>query len=225
MANAFTIGGKTYNIGRKLGTKELQDIAQKSGYTLESVISRAKGQKFDVSPGAVAYKPPAKTPPADDTVAVNTTQPTGTVPISNVNEIGMTADQASDFQYKSGLITLQGNIEQELENLRGAWALKGTDISTARDLEARKYVIDRESLTQENVTKIQGQNNLDLRKLIEAGETERENIRGSTARDIERIQGEYNIQGENIRQAGQQRTADIQKAGTMYGSLINAFNF
>ena len=158
-------------------------------------------------------------------ITANTNQSTGNVPISNTTEIGMSAEQAADFNYQSGLLTLQGNINQELENLRGAWAYKGTDISTARELEARQYVVDRESATNENIANIQAANNLDLRRLIEAGETERENIRGTTARDVETIRGQFDVEGEKVRQAGAKDITNIQAQAGWRNALLGAFSF
>jgi hypothetical protein len=46
MANKIKIAGRTFNIGSKLGAKELKKIAKKTEYTPESIVRRLSNDRM-----------------------------------------------------------------------------------------------------------------------------------------------------------------------------------
>lgn len=144
----------------------------------------------------------------------------------------------------AGILTrLRGDIDKEIEQIRGLTATNVADITgrysvqTAQigadatkyvgrlDLEAKKYLADQDFAKAVRVTELQTKNNLDLQNIINAGMKEVEGIRGQTAKDVASITGEYAVKQEATRQEGQKDIARIGSDVGFRNALISAFSF
>lgn len=234
MANTtkFKIGGTYQDIGSKLNYDEIKRIAEKTGYTPQSIRERAKAQDFGIGEGARTYTLPtssaAQTPAANTPVLYNI-QPGGGI---NDSQSGMSQEQYGNYLYESGLTTLQGNINQELEKLRGTSLAAVANIqagatvrSSELDKEARMYLADKDYLGKTDVAKIQAENNLRLQDIINAGLKDVEGIRQEGGKDIARITGEFGVKQESERQRGQKDIAKIGSESAYRNALIGAFSF
>lgn len=234
----FKIAGKNIDwLGKTLNTEELKKLAKQTKYTPTSILDRAKKQGIPISSGAKTYAtPPASTvsetkyTPNLDIAKVS--PEVGNEPFPSTEEVGLTREQAADQLYKSGLMTLQGNIDQELEQLRGANALGVENVRAAAskygydaDERAKKYVADRQAETGVAVENIRAKKDLDLQNIINAGLENVSKIETAGRSDVARITGEFGVEQEKTRQAGQKDIANIQSRGGIYNSLVGAFSF
>lgn len=197
--------------------RSVADIKAKTGFggkTTRNIISN--------------WGPSTQAPPPDPTPDPPDPYSTGIVPGSSP---GISRDEF-DYVFQSGLISLQGDIDKELESLRGATAIRGAEIaagatvrSAELDAEARKYLGDKDYLARTDVAKIQAENNLRLQDIINAGLKDVEGIRQEGGKDIARITGEFGVKQESERQRGQKDIAKIGSESAYRNALIGAFSF
>jgi hypothetical protein len=170
------------------------------------------------------YTPPVVQPPGAQQSPYSTGAVPGTSP-------GMSQEEFS-YASQAGLFNLQGNIQQELEQLRGATAIKGAEIaagaavrSAELDAEARRYLGDKDYLARTDVARIQGESTLRLQDIINAGLKDVEGIRQEGGKEIARISGEFDVKQETEKQRGQKDIAGIGERAGYRNALIGAFNF
>jgi len=211
--------------------KEARSLAKENASAKK--IARKTGLSREAARNVVSNWAPKPTVPAPDPTA---NQP-GPFNISqggavNNDTPGMSAEDYSSYLYNSGLITLQGNINTELEKLRNtglssvASIQAGATVRSAElDSESRKYLADKDYLARTDVEKIRGQANLDLQNIINAGLKDVEGIRQEGGRDIARITGEFGVKQESERQRGQKDIANIGAGSAYRNALIGAFSF
>jgi hypothetical protein len=234
MANTIKLAGQTFDVGKKLNLNELKKIERKTEFTPSTILKRVE-DKYDINvgSGAKSYAKPATT---ESTQSVNANQP-GPFNVTPGGQIddsssGMSREQYGDYLYNSGLITLQGNINTELEKLRStglssvASIQAGATVRSAElDSESRKYLADKDYLARTDVEKIRGQSNLDLQNIINAGLKDVEGIRQQGGRDIATITGEFGVKQEAAKQRGQKEIANIGAGSAYRNALIGAFSF
>jgi len=236
MANTtkFKIGGKYQDIGSTLNYDEIKKIAEKTGYTPQSVRERAKAQDFGIGKGARSYTLPTSGTSTTQTPAANTPVPYNIQPGGGIDDSqsGMSQEQYGNFLYESGILKLQGDVQTELEKLRSiglsnvASIQAGATIrSSELDNEARKYLADKDYLSKTDVAKIQAENNLRLQDIINAGLKDVESVRQQGGRDIATITGEFGVKQESERQRGQKDIAKIGSESAYRNALIGAFSF
>jgi len=219
MAAKFKIAGKKFDIGQKLNLKEIQTIAGKTQATPADIRKKAATQSFGIGQGAKDFAPaatsPSVTPPSVDF-------PYTVTAAGAFNEQpGMTREQASDYLYQSGLLTLQGNIEKEIQALKSAGDIKSKQL----DVEASKYIADKDYLSATDVAKIRTEGDLRLQDIINAGLRDVEGIRQEGGKEIARISGEYGVKQESERQRGQKDIARLGAQSSYRNALIGAFSF
>lgn len=202
--------------------ESVKDIREATG------VSRAVAQRVVDRRGPSAAAGSSNTPAANIPVSYNV-QPGGGIDDS---KSGMSQEQYGDYLYESGITTLQGNIQQELEKLRATGLSSVANIqagatvrSAELDNEARKYLADKDYLGRTDVAKIQAENNLRLQDIINAGLKDVEGIRQQGGRDIATITGEFGVKQESERQRGQKDIAKIGSESAYRKALIGAFSF
>lgn len=236
MANTtkFKIGGKYQDIGSTLNYDEIKKIAEKTGYTPQSVRERAKAQDFGIGEGARSYTLPTSGTSTTQTPAANTPVPYNIQPGGGIDDSqsGMSQEQYGNFLYESGILKLQGDVQTELEKLRSIGLSNVASIqagatvrSSELDNEARKYLADKDYLSKTDVAKIQAENNLRLQDIINAGLKDVESVRQQGGRDIATITGEFGVKQESERQRGQKDIAKIGSESAYRNALIGAFSF
>lgn len=219
MAAKFKIAGQKFNIGQKLNLKDIQTIAGQTKATPEAIRKKAASQAFGIGQGAKDFTGATTngtTPPTDPTFQYNVTD-TGAVDA----EARLTREQASDYLYQSGLLTLQGNIEKEIQALKSAGDIKSKQL----DVEASKYIADKDYLSATDVAKIKTEGDLRLQDIINAGLRDVEGIRQEGGKEIARISGEYGVKQESERQRGQKDIARLGAQSSYRNALIGAFSF
>lgn len=233
----FKIAGKNIDwLGKTLNTKELKKLAEQTKYTPESILERAKKQGIAISSGARAYSSPITKPEEKPTPPPNLDlvpfTPYAEDKSMGLSEIGMTREQAADYNYRAGLATLDNDLSQELEKLKITGAERLANISAAAskygydaDERAKKYVADRQAETGVAVENIRAKKDLDLQNIINAGLENVSKIETAGRSDVARITGEFGVEQEKTRQAGQKDIANIQSRGGIYNSLVGAFSF
>jgi hypothetical protein len=215
--------------------KNLQK-AQRMAARGESVkdIRQATGVSKSVAQRVVTNRAPSKTTTTTNVTPVNTPVPYNIQPGGGIDDSqsGMSQEQYGNYLYESGLTTLQGNINQELEKLRGTSLAAVANIqagatvrSSELDKEARMYLADKDYLGKTDVAKIQAENNLRLQDIINAGLKDVEGIRQEGGKDIARITGEFGVKQESERQRGQKDIAKIGSESAYRNALIGAFSF
>lgn len=197
-------------------------------------IREATGVSKAVAQRVVTNRAPSTTSSASNAPAANipvsyNVQPGGGLDDS---QSGMSQEQYGNYLYESGITTLQGNIQQELEKLRATGLSSVANIqagatvrSAELDSEARKYLADKDYLGRTDVAKIQAENNLRLQDIINAGLKDVEGIRQQGGRDIATITGEFGVKQESERQRGQKDIAKIGSESAYRNALIGAFSF
>lgn len=201
--------------------ESVKDIRQATG------VSKAVAQRV-VTNRAPSATTTTNTTPTNTPVAYNIQAGGG----FDDSQSGMSQEQYGNYLYESGLITLQGNINQELEKLRGTSLAAVANIqagatvrSSELDKEARMYLADKDYLGKTDVAKIQAENNLRLQDIINAGLKDVEGIRQEGGKDIARITGEFGVKQESERQRGQKDIAKIGSESAYRNALIGAFSF
>lgn len=229
----FRLSGRNHNIGSTLDAGDLRDLLS-TGYTPSSIIDKAKQQGFKIGDGAKelagSWSPPTSTITSSAGGGTQSTQ----APFANSGTsapTGVSRDEG-DYLFQSGLINLQGDIQKELESLRGATSIRIAEIgagATVRsgelDREARENVAKIMGESEAQVETIRGTNNVNLQAIINAGNDSVEQIRERTALGVGKLTGEYNLQQEQERQRGQKEIANIGSASSLRNALVGAFSF
>lgn len=229
---SLRLGGKTHNIGSTLGRTELEKLLS-TGLTPSSIIQKAREQGISISDSARNFSQNWNAPSFTPTSSTGGSQNTQT-PFSNTATsapTGVSRDEG-DYLFQSGLINLQGDIQKELEALRGATGIKIAEIgagaqvrSSELDKEAREYIADIGRLSANEVETLRGQNDLNLQNVVNAGLKDVESIRKETALGVAQMTGEYGVKQEAERQRGQKDIANIGSASSLRNALVGAFSF
>ena len=156
---------------------------------------------------------------------------------------GMTQEQAAEYDIQSGLLNLKGTIDAETaklgyasneriagiqsassERVAGVGA-KAQEYGYEQDRIAKQYVVDRQTGSAEKIAGIQGEYNLKLQDIVNAGLSNVESIRGEAGKETAKIAGEYGLKQEGTRQAGQEKIARIGEQSSFRNALLGAFSF
>ncbi len=229
------LAGKTYSPGKTLGANDFKDMLE-SGYTADSILRRAKEAGISIGEGARQAAKQSKAASIAPAPEVSVTPPEFTyniLPDGDLSqEINLTAAQAADYKFQSGLLTLQGNIDQEKLKIQGLTTTKiadigrqASDFAATESRMAQQYVADRSKEAAENVETIRGTNAINLQGIVNAGMKDVEEIRKSAGKDIETIRGQFGVEQESTRQRGQKDIAKISERAGLNAALIGAFNF
>ena len=85
------------------------------------------------------------------------------------------------------------------------------------------YGADQDRLARENVASIQGEYSLDLQEIVNAGARDVEKIRGEYGLEGEKLRGEYGLEMERLRGDTARDVASRQKDAQVFGSLLSGF--
>jgi hypothetical protein len=219
--------------GKTIDKGELKEFEKK--FNIEKAKDFAKetgGLRFGEN-AQTYYKGGGATSATTSNTTPNNTNPINTDVVFNNGTGPRTMSQSTyDYEYASGLANIRGDIEKQLEVLRGAGAENIANISAGAqrygydaDERARKYVADRAGQSAEAVENIRAKGNIDLQAIVNAGLKDVAEIQGLTSRDVEKIRGEFGVKQEETRQAGSRDIARIGGKAGIYQGLMGAFNF
>ena len=224
MANKIKIAGRTFNIGSKLGAKELQKIAKKTEYTPESIVRRLSNKDVKIAPSANNYLG-----------SLNNTVGDGDGNNNNNNNNNTGTDLGYLFQdvigpFQESIANIQAGATTQSATIRGeadkevarAYA-DAQKYASQLGLEGTKYASDKESDWRQAVANIEVQGKLDLQPIINAGLERVTGIEAQASRDVAETTGKYSLKSMQERTAADKSLGKIQLAGSMYGLLGAAF--
>ena len=228
MANKIKIAGRTFNIGSKLGAKELKKIAKKTEYTPESIVRRVSNKDVKIAPSANNYLG-----------SLNNTVGAGNGDNNNNNNNNSNNNTGTDLGYlfqdvigpfQESVANIQKDATTQSATIRGE-----ADKEVARaysdaqkyasqlGLEGTKYASDKESDWRQAVANIEVQGKLDLQPIINAGLERVSGIEAQASRDVAETTGKYSLKSMQERTGADKSLGKMQLAGSMYGLLGAAF--
>jgi hypothetical protein len=220
MANTIKIAGRTFNIGSKLGAKELQKIAKKTEYTPESIVRRLSNKDVKIAPSANNYLG-----------SLNNTVGDGNDDNNNNNntDLGyLFQDVIGPFQesianIQAGATTQSATIRGEADKEVARAYADAQKYASQLGLEGTKYASDKESDWRQAVANIEVQGKLDLQPIINAGLERVTGIEAQASRDVAETTGKYSLKSMQERTAADKSLGKMQLAGSMYGLIGAAF--
>ena len=226
MANKIEIAGRTFNIGSKLGAKELQKIAKKTEYTPESIVRRLSNKDVKIAPSANNYLGSLNNTVGDGDGDGNNNN-------NNNNNTGtdlgyLFQDVIGPFQesianIQAGATTQSATIRGEADKEVARAYADAQKYASQLGLEGTKYASDKESDWRQAVANIEVQGKLDLQPIINAGLERVTGIEAQASRDVAETTGKYSLKSMQERTAADKSLGKIQLAGSMYGLLGAAF--
>ena len=226
MANKIKIAGRTFNIGSKLGAKELQKIAKKTEYTPESIVRRLSNKDVKIAPSANNYLGSLNNTVGDGDGDGNNNN-------NNNNNTGtdlgyLFQDVIGPFQesianIQAGATTQSATIRGEADKEVARAYADAQKYASQLGLEGTKYASDKESDWRQAVANIEVQGKLDLQPIINAGLERVTGIEAQASRDVAETTGKYSLKSMQERTAADKSLGKIQLAGSMYGLLGAAF--
>ena len=99
---------------------------------------------------------------------------------------------------------------------------KTTSAATER---YQKYIADQERASRYEVAELQGKYGLDLQNIVNAGLKDVAKISGEFNLEGEKVRGEYALEGERLKGATARDVAQRNKEAAIFGGLMSAFNF
>ena len=227
MANKIKIAGRTFNIGSKLGAKELKKIAKKTEYTPESIVRRLSNDtNVKIASSANKYLDSLN----------NTGDGNGDNNNNNNNNNNNTGtDLGYLFQdvigpFQESVANIQKDATTQSATIRGeadkevarAYA-DAQKYASQLGLEGTKYASDKESDWRQAVANIEVKGKLDLQPIINAGLERVSGIEAQASRDVAETTGKYSLKSMQERTAADKSLGKMQLAGSMYGLLGAAF--
>ena len=226
MANKIKIAGRTFNIGSKLGAKELQKIAKKTEYTPESIVRRLSNKDVKIAPSANNYLGSLNNTVGDGDGDGNNNN-------NNNNNTGtdlgyLFQDVIGPFQesianIQKGATTQSATIRGEADKEVARAYADAQKYASQLGLEGTKYASDKESDWRQAVANIEVQGKLDLQPIINAGLERVSGIEAQASRDVAETTGKYSLKSMQERTAADKSLGKMQLAGSMYGLLGAAF--
>ena len=226
MANKIKIAGRTFNIGSKLGAKELQKIAKKTEYTPESIVRRLSNKDVKIAPSANNYLGSLNNTVGDGDGDGNNNN-------NNNNNTGtdlgyLFQDVIGPFQesianIQAGATTQSATIRGEADKEVARAYADAQKYASQLGLEGTKYASDKESDWRQAVANIEVQGKLDLQPIINAGLERVTGIEAQASRDVAETTGKYSLKSMQERTAADKSLGKMQLAGSMYGLLGAAF--
>ena len=226
MANKIKIAGRTFNIGSKLGAKELQKIAKKTEYTPESIVRRLSNKDVKIAPSANNYLGSLNNTVGDGDGDGNNNN-------NNNNNTGtdlgyLFQDVIGPFQesianIQAGATTQSATIRGEADKEVARAYADAQKYASQLGLEGTKYASDKESDWRQAVANIEVKGKLDLQPIINAGLERVTGIEAQASRDVAETTGKYSLKSMQERTAADKSLGKIQLAGSMYGLLGAAF--
>ena len=225
MANKIEIAGRTFNIGSKLGAKELQKIAKKTEYTPESIVRRLSNKDVKIAPSARNYVGSSAQTTQSDPPGPGNQSGGGT----NYSDFGnLFQDVIGPFQesianIQAGATTQSATIRGEADKEVARAYADAQKYASQLGLEGTKYASDKESDWRQAVANIEVQGKLDLQPIINAGLERVTGIEAQASRDVAETTGKYSLKSMQERAAADKSLGKMQLAGSMYGLLGAAF--
>ena len=226
MANKIEIAGRTFNIGSKLGAKELKKIAKKTEYTPESIVRRVSNKDVKIAPSANNYLGSLNNTVGDGDGDGNNNN-------NNNNNTGtdlgyLFQDVIGPFQesianIQAGATTQSATIRGEADKEVARAYADAQKYASQLGLEGTKYASDKESDWRQAVANIEVQGKLDLQPIINAGLERVSGIEAQASRDVAETTGKYSLKSMQERTAADKTLGKMQLAGSMYGLLGAAF--
>ena len=226
MANKIKIAGRTFNIGSKLGAKELQKIAKKTEYTPESIVRRLSNKDVKIAPSANNYLGSLNNTVGDGDGDGNNNN-------NNNNNTGtdlgyLFQDVIGPFQesianIQAGATTQSATIRGEADKEVARAYADAQKYASQLGLEGTKYASDKESDWRQAVANIEVQGKLDLQPIINAGLERVSGIEAQASRDVAETTGKYSLKSMQERTGADKSLGKMQLAGSMYGLLGAAF--
>jgi hypothetical protein len=228
MANKIKIAGRTFNIGSKLGAKELKKIAKKTEYTPESIVRRLSNKDVKIAPSANNYLG-----------SLNNTDGDGDGNGNNNNNNNNNNNTGTDLGYLFQDVI--GPFQESIANIQAGATTKSATIRGEADkevaraysdaqkyasqlgLEGTKYASDKESDWRQAVANIEVKGKLDLQPIINAGLERVSGIEAQASRDVAETTGKYSLKSMQERTGADKSLGKMQLAGSMYGLLGAAF--
>jgi hypothetical protein len=224
---SFKAGGKTINVadyGSKLGPGELKELAEKTGYTSESLL-----QKFKDAGGKIAG---SVSSPTASTASTNTSSDYKGGGTTNTTQDDQTKAPTNLFEnlyrFQAGLETIknQGTLNATTVRADADKEIARIDAEARRylgelGLQGTKYGADKEAEWRQAVANIEVKGKLDLQPIINAGLQRVAEIEGQSARAVAETTGSYALRSMQERTTADKELGKIQMAGGMYG-LINS---
>ena len=96
-------------------------------------------------------------------------------------------------------------------------------ITSSAEERWRKYLADQQRAGAENVATIQGEYSLSLQNIVSAGLKDVEKIRGEYGIEGEKLRGEFGLEAERIKGDTARDVASRQKDAQIFGSLMSGF--
>jgi hypothetical protein len=226
MANKIKIAGRTFNIGSKLGAKELKKIAKKTEYTPESIVRRLSNKDVKIAPSANNYLDSLNNTVDDGNGGNNNNN-------NNNNNTGtdlgyLFQDVIGPFQesianIQAGATTQSATIRGEADKEVARAYSDAQKYASQLGLEGTKYASDKESDWRQAVANIEVKGKLDLQPIINAGLERVSGIEAQASRDVAETTGKYSLKSMQERTAADKSLGKMQLAGSMYGLLGAAF--
>jgi hypothetical protein len=226
MANKIKIAGRTFNIGSKLGAKELQKIAKKTEYTPESIVRRLSNKDVKIAPSANNYLGSLNNTVGDGDGDGNNNN-------NNNNNTGtdlgyLFQDVIGPFQesianIQAGATTKSATIRGEADKEVARAYSDAQKYASQLGLEGTKYASDKESDWRQAVANIEVKGKLDLQPIINAGLERVSGIEAQASRDVAETTGKYSLKSMQERTGADKSLGKMQLAGSMYGLLGAAF--
>lgn len=226
MANKIKIAGRTFNIGSKLGAKELKKIAKKTEYTPESIVRRVSNKDVKIAPSANNYLGSLNNTVGDGDGDGNNNN-------NNNNNTGtdlgyLFQDVIGPFQesianIQAGATTQSATIRGEADKEVARAYADAQKYASQLGLEGTKYASDKESDWRQAVANIEVQGKLDLQPIINAGLERVSGIEAQASRDVAETTGKYSLKSMQERTGADKSLGKMQLAGSMYGLLGAAF--
>ena len=229
MANKIKIAGRTFNIGSKLGAKELQKIAKKTEYTPESIVRRLSNRDVKIASSANNYLGSLNN--TNDDGGGSGDQSGGDQSGGGINysDFGnLFQDVIGPFQesianIQAGATTQSATIRGEADKEVARAYADAQKYASQLGLEGTKYASDKESDWRQAVANIEVQGKLDLQPIINAGLERVSGIEAQASRDVAETTGKYSLKSMQERTAADKTLGKMQLAGSMYGLLGAAF--
>lgn len=226
MPKKIKLAGKTYNPGKKLGAKELERYARKSGYTTESILRRAGDQGIKISSGAKNYSPGSSQTNNDNTYREggdNTSNTNAPYDFGALFQDVIAPFQTDIANIQAGATTRAATIRGEADKEVARAYADAQKYGAQLGLEGTKYATDKESEWRQAVANIEVKGKLDLQPIINAGLERVAGIEAQAQRDVAETTGKYGLASTKEQTATQERLGKMELAGSMYGLLGAAF--
>lgn len=193
--------------GKNLSAKEVQKIAEKTGYTAQSIVNRAEKADVKIQPSAQSFvQEAAKTQAANTAQQIINRAPTGTTTEIKTNAAGQ--------QY--GVYTPTGPAPESNVNNNAVFVppVNPNPAVTASLPEVESANSLAAALVQERI-----------RALENAGQTERLKYEVDNRVPVVQAESKGKLDLQKIVNSGYKEIAQIERGSKMMGNITSMFNF